>query len=165
MLQEFSPSHMTARTKLRELREHLKSLMPPEPSVIPGQRPRFVLPAPPVFTISDKALRDHWLKYLSWEEKNQLDFELASEAGKKDFANRLRGVYRRSVVSMRFYGEVWCVFVSCIYVYADENERFRWFTWNNSLEKKVDNSLDILKDGIAAVPLRCVLQLFFLWLY
>ena len=107
ILQQWTAAHMTARTRLRELREKLKPLQLPEPTPVHGQRLYFELPAPPVFLISEKSLRDNWLHYLSWEEKNPLEFELQSEAGRKDYASRLRGVYRRAVVPMRFYGEVW----------------------------------------------------------
>jgi cleavage stimulation factor subunit 3 len=100
---------MTAKSKLRELREHLKTLIPPEVTTIPGQRIRFEVPAPPIFSLQEKTLRDKWLHYLTWEEKNPLEFELQSDQGRKDYMTRMRGVYRRAVVPMRFYGEVWYV--------------------------------------------------------
>jgi cleavage stimulation factor subunit 3 len=107
MLATVSQAHMTAKTNLRELREFLKLVMSPEPAVIPGQTPKFDLPVPPTFSITEKSYRDQWLRYLQWEEGNQLEFELASDTGRKEYITRVRGVYRRASVRMRFYGEVW----------------------------------------------------------
>jgi cleavage stimulation factor subunit 3 len=107
LISEFSSAFETANSQLQELRAHLKSLILPEVTSVPSQRPRFELPAPPVFNLQEKALRDKWLHYLTWEEKNPLKLELQSDAGKKEYIARMQSVYRRAVIPMRFYGEVW----------------------------------------------------------
>jgi hypothetical protein len=47
------------------------------------------------------------VKYLLWEQGNPMEYELDSVDGKKKFIGRLKGVYRRAVVRMRFYSEMW----------------------------------------------------------
>lgn len=92
---------VAAKRTLGGLRDYLKLLISSEETTDPRNRPRFELPTPPVFSLQEKILRDNWLHYLTWEEKNPL--ELKSE----DYVARTLGVYRQAVVPMRFYGEVW----------------------------------------------------------
>lgn len=92
---------VTAKRTLRGLRDYLKPLISSEETTDPRNRLRFELPTPPVFSLQEKILRDNWLHYLTWEEKNPL--ELKSE----DYVARMLGVYRQAVVPLRFYGEVW----------------------------------------------------------
>lgn len=111
-LQLVVPLYTTARTVLRELRERLKAIIPPSPVPAGGQQLVLDLPRPPVFSMQERGMRDKWIKYLLWEEKNPLDLELNSEIGKKEYVNRMKGVYRRAVVKMRFYSEIWYVLAS-----------------------------------------------------
>lgn len=104
-----SPLYQQAKTVLRELREHMKAIYPA--TLLPaGMTPAALiqeLPSPPVFSKQERALRDSWVKYLLWEQKNPLDMELNSEIGKKEYCSRMKGVYRRAVVRMRFFSEIW----------------------------------------------------------
>ncbi len=163
MLQPLSESHMTAKSALKELKEYMKFLCPPETMPSPGQSASFNLPERPYFSKEQRATRDKWLHYLTWEEKNPLQFELQSvDGGGKEYSTRMRGVYRKALVKMRFYGEIWYVSIFGGFCFEGGADawmclcRFRWFTWNNSLERKPDDSIALLLQGIEADPLRCV---------
>lgn len=74
---DLSPAHMTAKTKLRELRKlllpissqpHSSSSASTSPSKIPLD-----LPQKPSFSSSDRSLVGSWKAYLKWEEGNPLE--------------------------------------------------------------------------------------------
>jgi cleavage stimulation factor subunit 3 len=117
MLQPLTSSHMTAKAALRELKDFLKFICPPETMPSPRQPAAFNLPERPYFSKDQKALRDKWLFYLTWEEKNPLQLTLSSEGDMKEYTTRMRSVYRKAVVKMRFYGEVW--YVICRFQFED----------------------------------------------
>lgn len=95
---------MQARTVLSTLQEHLTVLFPPAP---PSKfRTSISLPRSPTFNASDKALVGRWRIYLKWEEGNPLEIE---EKDKAQLHLRLQGVYRKALVCMRFYPEIWLV--------------------------------------------------------
>lgn len=45
-----------------------------------------------------------WRNYLKWEESNPLELE---EKDKAILITRIQGVYRKAVIRMRFYSEIW----------------------------------------------------------
>lgn len=92
---------MTARTKKTELLEHYKRIRLFHPPNLEPRTP-LELPTPPVLRSEERSLMASWRKYLEWEESNPL------EITEKSMLNaRLLGVYRKAVIKMRFYPEVW----------------------------------------------------------
>lgn len=102
---DLSPSYMQARTVLRQLQRHVAPLVPPEPSPSP-LRPAIYFPPVPKFNSSERALVGAWKNYLKWEESNPLELE---EKDKLTLIQRIQGVYRKAVINMRFYGEIWFI--------------------------------------------------------
>lgn len=102
---------MQARTVLNQLQEHLTVLFPPPPPSRSG-RPPIWLPRQPTFSAGDKALVGRWRMYLKWEEGNPL---VIDEKEKATFVQRMQGVYRKAVVRMRFFSEIWCVVTNMLY--------------------------------------------------
>ncbi len=98
-------NHMQARTVFNQLQEHLSVLFPPVSQR--GSRAAITLPRPPTFNQGDKALIARWRQYLKWEEGNPLEIE---ESNRGTFIQRVQGVYKKAVVRMRFYSEIWYVF-------------------------------------------------------
>jgi len=45
-----------------------------------------------------------WKNYLKWEESNPLELE---EKDRLTLIQRVQSVYRKAVIRMRFYGEIW----------------------------------------------------------
>jgi cleavage stimulation factor subunit 3 len=105
---DLSPAHMQARTVLRQLQKHLGPLFPPAPSTS-SSRPYLYLPSLPKFDAADRALVGAWKTYLKWEEGNPLEIE---EKDKATLVSRIQGVYRKALVRMRFYAEIWWVLSS-----------------------------------------------------
>ena len=102
LIADATPAHMQARTVLNTLQEHLTVLFPPPP---PSKfRNTIWLPRVPSFTAGEKALVARWRAYLKWEESNPLEIE---EKDKAQLHSRLQSVYRKAVVRMRFYPEIW----------------------------------------------------------
>ncbi|KAL5508671.1 RNA14 [Sanghuangporus vaninii] len=135
-LQDLTPAHMQARTKLRELRKHLGILLPPHPAPSSGQRPPLNLPHKPTYNQKDRSLAGAWKQYLKWEESNPLEIE-----ERNTFITRVQAVYRRAVVRMRFFSEIW----------------FMAYSWTSSMSR-TDEALQILKAGIEANPTSFVLN-------
>ncbi|EDR13145.1 uncharacterized protein LACBIDRAFT_245406 [Laccaria bicolor S238N-H82] len=122
---DLSPAHMQARTVLRQLTNHLNALYPPSSNDI-------FLPPLPRFDASERTLVGKWKAYLKWEESNPLEIE---EKEKATLITRIQGVYRKAVIRMRYYSEIW----------------FMAYTWTNSVGKH-DEALSILKAGLEANP-------------
>ncbi|EDQ98396.1 uncharacterized protein LACBIDRAFT_302694 [Laccaria bicolor S238N-H82] len=97
-----SPAHMQARTVLRH-----HALYPLSSNVI-------FLPPLPRFDASERTLVGKWKAYLKWEESNPLEIE---EKEKAMLFTRIQGVYRKAVIRMRYYSEIW----------------FMAYTWTNSV--------------------------------
>lgn len=93
---------MQARTVLNTLQEHLTVLFPPPPPS--KHRNSIWLPRVPTYAAGEKALVARWRAYLKWEESNPLEIE---EKDKAQLHSRLQSVYRKAVVRMRFYPEIW----------------------------------------------------------
>ncbi|KAJ8697549.1 mRNA 3'-end-processing protein rna14 [Pleurotus ostreatus] len=126
---DLSPSHMQARTVLRQLQKHLGPLFPP---LAPSSRRPLYLPSPPSFSPPDRALVGAWKAYLKWEESNPLEIE---EKDKASLITRIQSVYRKAVIRMRYYSEIW----------------FMAYSWTASVGKD-DEALSILKAGLKANP-------------
>jgi cleavage stimulation factor subunit 3 len=104
---DLSPAHMQARTVLRQLQKHLGPLFPPLPPSATS-RPALFIPSLPTFNPPERALVGSWKTYLKWEESNPLEIE---EKDKATLIARVQGVYRKALIRMRFYGEIWLVLV------------------------------------------------------
>jgi cleavage stimulation factor subunit 3 len=102
-LSDLSPSYMQARTVLRQLQRHLGPLFPPPPPSSPS-RPYLYLPLKPTFNAAERALVGAWKSYLRWEESNPLEID---DQDRNTFVTRVQGVYRKAVIRMRFFGEIW----------------------------------------------------------
>lgn len=102
-MSDLSPSYMQARTVLRQLQRHLGPLFPPPPPSTPS-RPYLYLPPKPTFNAAERALVGAWKSYLRWEENNPLEID---EQDRNTFVTRVQGVYRKAVIRMRFFGEIW----------------------------------------------------------
>lgn len=101
---DLTPGHMRARTVLNALREHITVLFPPAPDS--RSRTSISLPRPPTFNAGDKALVRRWRIYLKWEEGNPLEIE---DKDKAQLRLRIQGVYRKALVCMRFFPDIWWV--------------------------------------------------------
>ncbi|GAA5994765.1 hypothetical protein JCM5350_007986 [Sporobolomyces pararoseus] len=88
---ELSPSYMTARKCLRELRAQHDALYTP------------LLPHPPNWstTQSVNAL-EGWKRYLAFEESNPLEMDDIGAV-----MNRVSFAYRKALACLRFYAEIW----------------------------------------------------------
>jgi hypothetical protein len=111
------------------------------------------LPASRTFNAAERALVGAWKNYLKWEESNPLELE---EKDRSTLIQRIQGVYRKAVIRMRFYSEIWWVLCSflllSILIHA---KRYMSYVWNNSVGKHED-AVNILKEGIKANPARSV---------
>ncbi|GAO46479.1 hypothetical protein G7K_0710-t1 [Saitoella complicata NRRL Y-17804] len=89
-LAERSPSYMTARSSLKELRSIIDSL------------DRKGLPKTPTFTKQDREKVEAWKKWIAWERSDPLVLEDA-EALK----SRVMYACQRAMMSMYFHPEIW----------------------------------------------------------
>jgi len=102
---DLSPSFIQARQVLRELRNHLHPLWPQlSPSV--NTISDIYLPPVPTFDAAERALVGKWKAYLKWEESNPL---LLEDKDKPILIARIQMAYRKAIVRMRYYPEIWCV--------------------------------------------------------
>ncbi|KAJ6473229.1 hypothetical protein C8R45DRAFT_835566 [Mycena sanguinolenta] len=124
-MSELSPAHMQARTVLRQLNTHLQGLGNNNTNGI-------FLPAPATFSAQERELIKRWKSYLKWEEGNPLEIE---EKDRATFISRVEKVYRKAVIRMRYYPEIW----------------FMAYSWTASVGKN-DDALSILKAGLEANP-------------
>ncbi|KAJ3774932.1 Suf-domain-containing protein [Lentinula raphanica] len=129
-MSELSPAYMQARSVGRDLTKHVAALYPSEAPLAANSKPELSLPSVPTFTLSERQLVGKWKAYLKWEESNPLMIE---EKDKKDLHNRIQLVYRKALVRMRFYPEIW----------------FMAYNWMNSIGKH-DEALTLLKTGLEA---------------
>ncbi|KAI0002909.1 hypothetical protein BJV74DRAFT_814041 [Russula compacta] len=136
-LSDLSPSYMQARTVLRQLQRHLGPLFPPPPPSSPS-RPYLYLPPKPTFNAAERALVGAWKSYLRWEENNPLEID---EQDRNTFVTRVQGVYRKAVIRMRFFGEIW----------------YMAYVWTNSIGK-TEEAINLLKAGIEANPMSFLLN-------
>lgn len=108
---DLSPAHMQARTTLRQLINHVSGLYPPPPAIpAPFNHPELLLPSLPTFDAAERSLVGKWKAYLKWEESNPLEIE---EKDRAVLISRIQGVYRKAVIRMRYYTEIWYVPFVC----------------------------------------------------
>ncbi|VDB95403.1 unnamed protein product [Peniophora sp. CBMAI 1063] len=131
---EFSPAHVQARSVLRQLQKHIGAIYPKTSS---PSLPIW-LPHRPKFDAADRALVGAWKGYLRWEESNPLELE---DKDKAVLASRIRGVYRKALVRMRYFSEIW----------------YMAYVWTAASSTQAQ-ALKLLKDGIAANPTSFVLN-------
>ncbi|KAG6841341.1 hypothetical protein C0991_012166 [Blastosporella zonata] len=136
-MSDLSPAHMQARTTFRQLTNHVATLYPPHVPA-PLNRPELLLPALPTFDPSERTLVGKWKAYLKWEESNPLELE---DKDKSVLVARIQSVYRKAVIRMRYYTEIW----------------FMAYTWTNSVGKH-DEAFNILKAGLEANPASFLLR-------
>lgn len=103
-ISDLAPAHMQARTVLTTLQEHLTGLFPP-PSPY-KYKTKIQLPRQHDFSTSDKAFVSRWRLYVKWEGGNPLDIKNEHKA---QLHSRLQSVYRKAIVRMRFFPEIWYV--------------------------------------------------------
>ncbi|GJE94378.1 HAT and Suf domain-containing protein [Phanerochaete sordida] len=148
LISDATPAHMQARTVLNALQEHLTVLFPPAPPS--KHRNAIVLPRVPTFASGEKALVARWRAYLKWEESNPLEIE---EKDKAQLHSRLQSVYRKAIVRMRFYPEIWFM----AYVWTMSLSEDQTLPEAKRKEKK-DEALNILKAGSEANPTSFLLN-------
>ncbi|KAJ7717418.1 hypothetical protein DFH07DRAFT_762011 [Mycena maculata] len=121
--QDLTPAYMRARTVLRQLSVHLQGLG------TTGDQSKLFIPALPTFSPQERPLIGRWKAYLKWEESNPLEIE-----EKRTLNSRIQMAYRKAIVRMRYYPEIW----------------FMAYSWNALIGQ--DEALNILKAGLEANP-------------
>ena len=116
-MSDLSPSQITAKTVLRELRRRTASLYPPQASSS-TTRPSLQLPQRPIYSSADRQLVGAWKLYLKWEESNPLDLE-----DKAALISRLQVIYRKAMIRMRFFSEIWYVHHSRLFCHISAHSR------------------------------------------
>ena len=114
---------MTARSALREMR----SLTDPPISLFHIEG---TLAKKPSWTERERQVLSSWKRYLAWEESNPLEIE--DENLKND---RVSYAFKKSLVYMRFYPEIW----------------YRAYTSHKSMGRE-DEAFNLLKQGNEANP-------------
>jgi hypothetical protein len=99
-MDDLSPAHMQARTVHRQLVNYAGAIYPPNSPKI------FLHASLSQFDASERALVGKWKTYLKWEESNLLEIE---EKDRSILITRIQGVYRKAVIRMRYYTEIWFV--------------------------------------------------------
>jgi len=150
---DLSPAHMQARTVLRGMDKHMKILFPSQPAH--NGQPPLILPRVPTFSQSERALVGAWKAYLKWEENNPLELD---EKDKSVLIQRVQAVYRKAVIRMRYFAEIWWVnFVPTtrqhLLTALPTATRYLAFVWTNNAGK-TEEAIRILKAGIEANPAR-----------
>ncbi|KAF7313321.1 CFIA complex component [Mycena chlorophos] len=125
-MQDLNPGYMQARTVLRQLSNHLSGLNLTNPNG------GLALPSPPTFTPAERHLVGRWKAYLKWEESNPLEIE---DKDKAILITRVQLMYRKALVRMRYYPEIW----------------FMAYSWNLSVGN-TSEAISILKQGLEANP-------------
>ncbi|KAJ7983053.1 Suf-domain-containing protein [Mycena polygramma] len=124
-MSDLSPAHMQARTVLRQLSIHLNGLGSSGQSGI-------LLPSPATFSGQERQLIGRWKAYLKWEEGNPLEIE---DKDRNVLIGRIEKAYRRAVIRMRYYPEIW----------------FMAYSWTASVGKN-EEAISILKAGLEPNP-------------
>jgi cleavage stimulation factor subunit 3 len=142
---------MQARAVLRGMDKHMKTLFPPQLSH--NGPPPLVLPRVPTFSQNERALVGAWKAYLKWEENNPLELE---DKDKAVLIQRVQAVYRKAVIRMRYFAEVWLVthILTTRQHILTTLARYLAFVWTNNAGK-TEEAIRILRAGIEANPARC----------
>ncbi|KAK7442965.1 mRNA 3'-end-processing protein rna14 [Stygiomarasmius scandens] len=137
-LSDASPAYTRAQVVLHELQERTHCLFLPRMLPLRTQPSDHYLPIPPSFIASERQHAGRWKAYLKWEESNPLMME---ERDKASLQSRISLVYRKALVTMQFFPEIW----------------FMAYSWVDSVGKH-DEALSILRSGIEANPTSFVLN-------
>ena len=146
IMADLSPAHMQARNVLRQLIKHVDPLYATDSS-------EMYLPSLPRFDAVERTLVGKWKVYLKWEESNPLGLTGSQEV---TLITRIQGVYRKALIRMRYYTEIWLVApILQAWLIFDELLRFMAYTWTSSVGKS-EEAISILKAGLQANPSRYV---------
>ncbi|KAJ7083098.1 Suf-domain-containing protein [Mycena belliarum] len=127
-MSDLSPAYMQARSVLRQLSTHLSGL-----GLTPNaDTAKMWLPALPTFSPQERPLIGRWKAYLKWEEGNPLEIE---EKDRGSLILRVQMAYRKAMLRMRYYPEIW----------------FMAYSWN-AAGGRHDEAINILKAGLDATP-------------
>ncbi|MCO5588091.1 hypothetical protein L7F22_042046 [Adiantum nelumboides] len=135
-LADRSPAYMTARSVFREMRTLTDSLYRPQLPRVPcwATPPSLEAVVSPLTVVRDRHNIELWKKYLKWEESNPLQLEDVQA-----LQTRVILAYRKSVMHMRFYPELW--YMASIYLQKCEREE-EAVTWlRNGMEACAGSSL------------------------
>lgn len=152
---DLSPAHMQARAVLRGMDKHMKILFPSQQSH--NGQTSLVLPRVPTFSQNERALVGAWKAYLKWEENNPLELD---EKDKGILVQRVQAVYRKAVIRMRYFAEIWWVNPVSMTrrpLLTASPTRYLAFVWTNNAGK-TEEAIRILKAGIEANPARCTFR-------
>ncbi|THH30999.1 hypothetical protein EUX98_g3183 [Antrodiella citrinella] len=108
------------------------------------------LPRVPIFFADEKALMSKWRQYLKWEEGNPLSYD---DHARSRLYTRVQAAYRKAVVLMRFYPEVWYMAYAWTNLVANEPG-----LPDSKREEKKDEAMEYLKSGVHANPRSFVLN-------
>ncbi|KAK7029474.1 mRNA 3'-end-processing protein rna14 [Paramarasmius palmivorus] len=139
---------------LRVHAEYLRHMHLLDPSPTPGPRQtadkiNSILPASPLSSVSVGQLMRRWEAYLGWEESDPLSLR---ERNMATYINRLRNVYIKAVVRLRFCPEVWYILSAIIYIRLYSHrlpQRYMAYKWWLSVGD-ADEGLLQLKMGVKA---------------
>nr|CAG8597475.1 9724_t:CDS:10 [Entrophospora candida] len=90
ILHDKSPSYMTARTTIKELRKITDKIV------------KNIIPVPPKWTKQEKEQLSYWKDWIDWEKSNPLSLEDQSA-----LSQRVMYAYKQAMMYLRFYPELW----------------------------------------------------------
>ena len=144
IMADLSPAHMQAWNVLRQLIKHVDPLYATDSS-------EMHLPLLPRFDTVERGLVGKWKVYLKWEESNPLELKGSQKA---TLITRIKGVYRKALIRMRYYTKIWLVALSSqTWLIFDELLRFMAYTWTSSVGES-EEAISILKAGLQVNPSR-----------
>jgi cleavage stimulation factor subunit 3 len=151
-MSDLMPGYMQARQVLRNLQRQTAPLNVPTPSksVIPG----LYLPARPSFTQAERNLVNAWKAYLKYEESNPLEMD---DKEKAQLHARIQAQYRKACVQMRFFPEIWYVFVLSLGYERSAVPRYMFYMWHRSIGQDAEAE-KVLKAGLEPNPTSFVLN-------
>lgn len=89
-LQDRSPSYMTARTAVKEMRRFTDKIN------------KNIIPTPPKWIKSEKEQLSYWKEWIEWEMLNPLSLEDQSA-----LSQRIIYAYKQAMMHLRYYPEIW----------------------------------------------------------
>lgn len=135
-LADRSPAYMTARSVFREMRTLTDGLNRPHLPRVPcwAMPPSLETVVSPLTIVRDRHNVELWKKYLRWEESNPLQLEDVQA-----LQSRVLLAYRKSVMHMRFYPELWYMASNYLQKCEREEEAVTWL--RNGMEACAGSSL------------------------
>ncbi|CAG8571332.1 3909_t:CDS:2 [Acaulospora morrowiae] len=89
-LQDRSPSYMTARAAVKEMRRFTDKIN------------KNLIPTPPKWNKTEKEQLSYWKEWIEWEKSNPLALE-----DQQALTQRIIYVYKQAMMYLRFYPEIW----------------------------------------------------------